>query len=134
MAVTIARNAKQGKAMKDMKAKSINAKSMKAKSMKAQKSMNAQKSMKAKKSMTSKKSMKAKSTKAKKSMKTKSMKVMKSTTKQWKKNTANHGTDFWILSPPYSNWIRELWNSRELLRMFMHKDKAPTCRLKWSLE
>ena len=109
MAATIDQNAKQRKAMKDMKAKS-----MKAKSMKAQKSR------------------KAKSMKVKKSMKAKSMKVMKAATKQCKKNTWNHETDFDILSPPYSSFLRELFNSRELLRMFMHKDKA--CQLKWSLE
>ena len=121
MAATIDRNAKQGKAMKDMKAKSMKAKSMKAKSMKA-------------KSMKAQKSRKAKSMKVKKSMKAKSMKVMKAATKQCKKNTWNHETDFDILSPPYSSFLRELFNSRELLRMFMHKDKAPSCQLKWSLE
>ena len=76
----------------------------------------------------------SKSMKAMKFKAMKSMKAMKATKRaKATKYIPTSKPDFDLLSPPYSNYIRELWNSREHLRMFMHSDKAPQCQLKWTL-
>ena len=85
--------------------------------MAASKNMKAKKSMKAMKAMKAK-SMKAKSMKAKRMTAKKSMKAMKAWTQRW--GEASSKSDFAILSPPYSDFIREMWNSRDRLRLFLH--------------
>ena len=80
----------------------------------AMKAMTAMKAMKATKVRTKQKAMEA----------VKAMKAKKATTtQQWDKAKWEKATsDFDLLSPPYSNFIREMYNSRDNLRIFMHKD------------
>ena len=85
----------------------------------AKKTMKSMKPMKAMKAMKAMKDMKAKNMKAKSKTAKKSMKAMKATKQQWK-GWNSHAPDFAILNPPYSDFIRELWNSRHKLRIFMH--------------
>ena len=85
----------------------------------AKKTMKSMKDMKAMKAMKAMKDMKAKNMKAKSKTAKKSMKAMKATKQQWKEWNS-HAPDFAILNPPYSAFIREMWNSRHKLRIFMH--------------
>ena len=108
------------KAMKTMK----NTKTMKAmkKSMKTTKTMKAmKKAMKITKTMNPRQRSRA--------MKAKAMKAQRG--RKRKRLTNEPEADFALLHPPYANFVREMWNSRDHMRLFMHTDKTPQCQLKW---